>query len=437
VKKDIDEYHSGDTGLEIGGGSRFNRLRNLRTFSSLKNSVYRLYLYAMLGQMAAMNMQRMARSLLIYRLTGSTAILGGMALADALPMLFLSLFGGVIADRVQKKYVLLFGQACSAAVSLGVAVSLTLGYLSPERAGSWWILIAASVLQGAITGLVMPSRQAIIREIVDEEELLNAVSLNNMGMNILRLLAPALTGFLIDAFDFEAVYYVMTGLYLMATIFITLLPATSTIGISGGSALTGIKEGFQYLRHETTILVVLVFVLLSIVFSTPYQRLMPVFCDDILKVGGTAVGATGMGVLLSVSAVGAVIVSLILASLPNKKRGLILLASSLLMSLALVGFSFSTSWPLSLALIFFLGLGQTGQMTLASTLMQYYVDPEYLGRVMSILMMQYGLISFGTFFAGVLAETTGVQWAVGGFGMVIILLSIVALASVPRIRNLE
>ncbi len=118
-----------------GSTERFS-LRK-RTFSSFKNPVYRLFYGGMLGQMAAMNMQMIVGSLLIYRLTESPVILGAMSFAHAIPMLSLSLFGGVIADRVQKKYVMLIGQAAFAVVSLGVALTLTLGYLSVERAGSW------------------------------------------------------------------------------------------------------------------------------------------------------------------------------------------------------------------------------------------------------------------------------------------------------------
>ena len=419
-------------GMGMGGGGWRDTLRNLRTFRSFKNPVYRIYYGALLCQMAGMNMQMIAGLLLIYRLTGSAAILGAMSFANAIPMLSLSLFGGVIADRVQKKYVMLVGQAGSAVVVLGVALALTTGYLSPERAGSWWILVVSAVLQGTIMALMMPSRAAIIREIVSEEQLLNAVSLNNMGMNSLRLFAPALAGFLIDAFDFKSVYYTMAGMYFLAVVFIALLPLTSTITIRGQGILDSIKEGFKYLRQQTTILFVLVFMLLAIVLSMPYQMLMPIFCDDILKVG-----ATGMGVLMSVSGIGAIVGSLTLASMPNKKRGLILLASSLFLSMVLVAFAFSSSWPLSLGLVVFLGLGQTGLMTLSFTLIQYYVDPEYLGRVMSILMMQFGLTSFGTFAAGMIAENIGVQWAVGGFAMVLVLMSVLALVFVPRIRNLD
>jgi len=134
VKQEEYKPPSSDTGLETTGGGR-GGIR--QTFSSFKNPLYRLYYGGMLGQMIAMNMQGITASLLLYRLTGSAAILGVMSLASAIPMLVLSLFGGVIADRVQKKYVMLIGQAAFAVVSLSVALSLTFGYLSAERAGSW------------------------------------------------------------------------------------------------------------------------------------------------------------------------------------------------------------------------------------------------------------------------------------------------------------
>lgn len=416
----------------MGGGRGRISLRNLKTFSSLKNPVYRLYYAGMLGLRASINMQLMARSLLIYRLTGSAAILGMMSLAYALPMLFLSLFGGIIADRVQKKYVLLVGLVSSAAVSLGIALALALGYLSVEGGGSWWVLVVASLLQGSIMGLMIPSRQAIVPEIVSQEQLMNAVALDTLGMNTLRLLAPAATGFLIDAFDFKAVYYAMTGMYLMGAVFIAFMPLTSTIARRGGAALADIREGFKYVRHETTILLLLAFTLFAVLLSMPYIYLMAIFTEDILKVG-----ATGLGVLISVSGIGAMTGSLILASLPNKKRGLILLVSSVILGMALAIFSFSSSWPLSLALMVLVGLGQAGRMTMGNTLLQYYVEDSYRARVMSIYIMEFGLTSFGVFAAGLIAEAVGVQWAVGGFAMVLILLTILTLVFVPRLRKLD
>ncbi len=377
-------------------------------------------------------MQMMTRSLLIYRLTGSAAILGAISLAHAIPMLFLSLFGGVIADRMPKKNVLLIGQAGSALVSLGVAVPLTTGYLNADNTSSWWILVLSSLFQGVVMGLMMPSRQAIIYEIVSGEELMNAISLGSMGMNTLRLFAPAITGFLIDAFGFEAVYYTTTVLYLISGIFVLFLPRSRVAGSRGEGALTSIKAGLTYIRHETTILLVLVFALSAIVLAMPFMQLLPVFTEDILKVG-----ATGMGVLMSVSGGGAIVGSLALASLPNKKRGFMMLVSGLLLGLALAAFSFSSFWYLSIFLIAFVGLGQTAGMTLANTLIQHYVEDEYRGRVMSILLTQFSLMSFSTFIAGLISEIMGIQWAIGGLAMILILLSLIALIFVPRISKLD
>ncbi|MBI2288427.1 MAG: MFS transporter [Chloroflexi bacterium] len=129
--------------------------------------------------------------------------------------------------------------------------------------------------------------------------------------------------------------------------------------------------------------------------------------------------------------------SLILASLPNQKRGSMLLASGVVLGLSLVAFSFSRIWYLSLAIIIFVGLGQAGRMTLSNTLLQYYVKNEYRGRVMSMLQMEWAISSLGAFFAALLAESMGVQWAVGGFALVLALLSVLSFIFVPRLRKLD
>lgn len=338
----------------------------------------------------------------------------------------------MIADRVQKKYVLLAGLFGSGIVSLGIAITLTLGLLGEDQPGSWWILAAGSLLQGSIMGLMIPSRQAIIAEIVSDEELMNAISLDTMGMNALRLTAPALTGFLIDLLGFQSVYYTMTGMYFMGTVFLAFMPLTGRMTIKGGNAVAEIAEGFKYIKNETTILLLLLFTLVAVMFSMPYMMMMPIFADSVLKVG-----ASGMGVLVSIGGIGAIIGSLLFASLPNKKRGLMLLASSLFLGVSLASFSASTSWPLSLVLMVFVGFGQSGRMTLGNTLIQYYVEDEYRGRVMSVYMMEFGLTSFGTFAAGILAEKIGAQWSLGGFAGVLVIVSLLAIIFIPRIRKLD
>lgn len=418
----------GDVVTGPGGFS----VRKLRTFSSFENRVYRLYFAAMVGQMGALNMQMIARSLLVFRLTESPLTLGIIALSSSVPMLLLSLFGGVIADRLRKKYVLIAGQASSALVSLFIGLALALNVISFDRPGSWLILLAASVVQGIIMGFMMPSRQAMIREIVGQEQLMNATALNALGMNSLRLSAPAIAGFLIAVYGFQAVYFAMTGMYIVAVVFISRMPLTESAAVRGRGALADIRAGLGYIRQETTIFQLLVINLLIVLFSMPYLMLLPVFTEDILEVG-----AGGLGILVSVSGVGAIAGSIVLASLPNRNRGLMLIASAVVLGLALTGFSFSGTMALSLVFIFFVGLGQAGRLTLSSALIQYYVADAYRGRVMSVYMMEFGLSSFAVFLAALLSEGVGVQWAVGSFAIVLIFVAISMLIFMPRIRKLD
>jgi len=407
-------------------------LRNIRTFTSLKNPAFRLYLSNMLGYTGAMNMEMMARNYLIWRLTQSPTILGLKSLALAGPMLFFSLFGGVIADRVQKNHVLLVGQLLSGGISLAVALSLALGYLSAEHGGSWWILLVAAAFQGTVMSLVMPSRQVLLYEIVGGEEILNAVSLNTLAMNGMRIIGPALAGLFIYAFGFTTTYFVITGLYLASSLIIPLLPRSSPTALAGQGALSNIKEGLGYVRRETILLLILVFALVGILLATPYMTLMPIVADNIL-----GVGAAGLGTMMAFIGIGAIAGSLILASLPNKRRGLLLIMSTFVFSVALIGFAFSSSYHLSLVLLIVVGLGQSGLIAAATAILQDYSRDEYRGRVMSIFMMEVGLMGFAGFGAALLTEVIGVQLVIGGFAMALAVMSLLVLALVPRLRRLD
>jgi len=368
----------------------------------------------------------------MYRITGSPALLGTMALVSAFPMIFVSLFGGAIADRIPKKRVAIIGLLGSSALAIVVALLLSTGYISRDNPDSWMILVVTALLMGSLMGLMMPALQSIVAEIVAREELMNAVALNTMGMNILNLVAPGLAGFMIDAFDFHAVYFTMAGLYLCSALFISFLPATRQTTAGGGNILEEIRQGFRYIRKDRMILFVLGFSLMVTVLAMPYQQLLPIYVDDILKVG-----ATGMGVLMSVSGAGALVGSIILVSLPNKRRGIMLMASGLVAGMALVVFSFSATWALSLSVIIFIGLAHTFRMTIGSTLLQANAEPEYRGRVMSIFSMQWGFMSVCTFVAGILAEYIPVQWILGVLAMLLITLSALAIIFIPSIRRLD
>ena len=379
-----------------------------------------------------MNMQMVARSLLIYRISDSGIVLGLAALANAIPMILASLFGGALADRIQKKDVLLYTMIGSMLVSLAVAVSITNGYLSEDKPDSWWVLVITAVIQGTLMGLLMPSRQTIVSEIVEKEQVLNAVSLNMMGMNTFRILAPAATGFLIEATDFSIVYYISTGMYGMAAFCMFLMPKTAQVLSHGKSALADIVEGFRYMRGEKTMLLVLVATLFLMICGIPFMQLMPMVTEDVLDVG-----ASGMGILFSVSGVGAITASLTLASAPNRKRGIIMLINGIIMGVALIIFAASQIWILSIIAVWFIGLGQTGHRASGNSLAQNYTPPEYRGRVMSFMMMGLGFSSLGTFFAGVLADSVGIQWAMGSFAVMLVVASVALMILTPRLRRMD
>lgn len=417
-----------------GGGHGAISLKNLRTFESLKTPKFRLFYAAMLSQMAAMNMEMVARGLLIYEMTGSGTILGVMALANSLPMLFFSLFGGVAADRVHKKYLMIGGQAANSLLALSVALCITTSVLSADNDSGVWILIVASLFKGTVQGFMMPARQSIIPELVPVTQVMNALALNNLGMNLLRLLAPLLAGFAIAFWGYGAVYYIMTGLFISATLFSIPLPKTPFANIqkSQNRAVTDMANGFRYAAREGTIALILLFTLFVVLCSMPYMMLLPIFTEDILDVG-----EKGLGILVSVSGIGAIVGSLVLASLPNRYRGLMLIISSFILGAALVVFAFSTVWALSLAAIVFVGLGQAGRMTLSGALLQSYVSDEYRGRVMSIYMMEFGLTSLSVFAAGVLSDTIGIQWSIGGLAILLMIACVVTAVMSPKLRALH
>jgi MFS family permease len=224
----------------------------------------------------------------------------------------------------------------------------------------------------------------------------------------------------------------MTALNVSAIVFTALLPRIAPTQTRRRSVLAEAKQGLKYTLGHKTILLVLLFFIISILLAMPYMMMMPVFAKDILRVG-----PSGQGILMSMSGIGALAASLTLASLPSKRRGITLLMSNVLMGVALIVFAFSVSWPLSLGMMLLVGMGRIGNNTAGSALLQSHTDPEYLGRVMSIMMMSFGFSQVGTFFAGILAEGISAQWAIGGFAAALVLTSVGALLFVPKLRNLD
>jgi MFS family permease len=405
----------------------------LRMFSSLKSPTYRLYFFATIAHFAAMSMQIVSNPNLIYYLTGSRTLLGTMSLVGSLPMIIVSIFGGAFADRVRKKSLLIWGMSSLAVVSLLIAFALMSGALNKDNHASWWILVIASFLQGCIMGMMMPAIQAIIPELVSREQLMNAIAMNTLGMTTLNLLAPVVAGYVIgNNNNYETVYFVMTGCYLVALCCVFFLPKKENMIATGNKVLEDIRLGFRYIMKDPIILRILIFILVVTVLGMPFQQLMPIYTTDILKVG-----PPGMGVLMTLSGVGALAGSLFLAAMPGKKRGLMMLISGIVAGAALTVFSFSTVMGISMATMVFIGISQTFRNTIGGALLQTYTENAYMGRVMSIMNMQWGVMGLFTFVAGIASENTPIQWVLGGISMMLVLLTLIFTFTFKHVRKVE
>ncbi len=429
-----------------------------RTFESFQSPAYRWYWGGMMGQTAAMNMQMVARAWLVYELTDQYIMLGLMMLANAGPMLLLSLFGGVIADRMQKKRILLLGQAASAGVALSVAIAMFVGTISLEDGTGVGFLIATSAVHGLVMGFMMPSRQAIIPELVGTRRLMNAVALNAAGMNINRLAAPGAAGLLIALFGVQTVYLAMTGMYIMAIALIAMLPSTSTFTGRRG-AWADLVEGLRYVKSNTLVLALLTLTMLSVSLSMPIMPLMPAFAKDIQIVepgsydwiaslpliGGLLSGlpqlftesSFRLGLLMSISGVGSLVGSLLVASMRSRNRGAIFLWSTPALGLLLALYAFTSSFELALLVCVGIGLGQSARMALSNGLVQYSVDDEHRGRVMSFYMMEIGVSNVVVFAVAALAETIGLQWAVAGSALLLVPVALVYYLFIPSVHRLQ
>lgn len=423
---------AGLPGRERGSGR--GGLRGLRTFDSLQVPAFRWYLIASFGAFSAMTMQLLVTGYLVFVLTGSYAALGTVALADAAPGLLLTVYGGVIADRLPKRLVIQAGQITMAGIAIVIAVLLFLDVLQ------FWHLLVGAAAEGVVLALMMPSRQSMLPEVVGMDRLQNAVALNMGGMSAVRLFAPAAGGFLLAVTGAGYVYLVMAGFYLFSVVALFKVPAgsagasaaTAHAGSSRGGGLRDVIDGFRYLRTNRTVLVLLLVNLAIVLFSMPYMFMLPGYVLDVFERGPETIG-----MLSSVAAVGSLAGTFVIASMPSRRRGLLLLAGSFAMGVGLIAFTLTAAVWVAAGAMVIVAVGQTFRMSLGNVLVQAYVDDAYRGRVISIFMMQWALASLGTFVLGIVTSIIGPQAALQSMAGILLVLTAVVLLLVPRIRELD
>ncbi len=406
-------------------------VRGSGTFRALRHRNFRLFWWGQLFSLAGTWMQMAAQGWLVYRLTDSAFYLGLVGFARYFPVLLFSLIGGVVADRLPKRDLILLTQL------VAMIQAFLLAGLTATGAIQIWQIIALSALLGLVNAFDTPARQAFIVEMVGKEDLMNAIALNSSVFNSARIVGPLLAGVLVPTVG-ETGCFFLNGISFLAVLIglwrIDVL-SLSQAPLEGGesSIWLQLKEGLSYARRNATLLTLLALVGISSLFGLPYTTLMPAFARDVL-----GVGATGYGALLAAVGLGALSGALFLASRGSDwLKGRLFTLGNLLFPLGVLAFSLARSFVLSEILLVLVGFGFVLQNATANTLLQTIAKEGFRGRVMSLHALAFiGLSPIGDLQAGTVAHLAGVPLAVSLGALVCLGAALWALWRRPELRQL-
>jgi len=394
---------------------------------ALRSRSYRLFVAGQLISLVGTWMQMVAQSWLIYRMTGSAALLGLLGFAGQIPVFVLAPLGGVIADRVSRHRVLVTTQTTMMALAAALS-ALTLS----GRVQVWHLFALASLL-GIANAFDIPTRQAFVIEMVQREDLMNAIALNSSMVNGARVVGPAVAGVVVAAvgegwcFFLNAVSYVAV----IGALLLMRLPRRPR-ATPQASAWASIVEGFVFSWQTTPVRALLLLLGLVSLMGMPYSVLMPIFADRIL-----AGGPNTYGLLMSASGVGALAGAATL-TVRRHIRGLgrWVALSATGFGVSLIAFSFSRSLWVSALLLVPAGFCMMVEMAASNTLIQAMVPDRLRGRVMAVYSMMFmGMAPLGALIAGALAAPLGAPATVAIGGVACIAGGVVFGARLPTLRG--
>ncbi len=397
-------------------------------FRSLQYRNYRLFFSGQSISLVGTWIQRIATPWLVYHLSGSVFLLGVVGFAGQIPTFLISPFAGVLTDRWNKYHILIVTQI------LAMIQALVLAFLYLTGTIEIWHIVVLSVILGIVNAFDVPARQSLVINMVDKkEDLGNAIALNSSMVNGARLLGPSIAGLLI-AFAGEGYCFLINGFsYLFVLLFLFLMKIKlPEVKKKENHILKEFMEGFRYTFGSLPIRYMILLLALVSLMGMPYTVLMPVVAKEILHGGPHT-----FGFLMGASGIGALSGALYLASRRNVLGlGRIIPMAAATFGIGLVAFSFSGIFLISMILMIIIGLGMMLQMASSNTILQTIVDDDKRGRVMSFYTMAFmGTAPFGSFMAGTLAKTIGVQYTILMGGITCILGALIFARKLPEIRK--
>ena len=395
---------------------------------SLRHRNYRLLWIGTLISSSGDWMDQIALNWLVYQLSGSAVQLAILNLARLAPIFVFTLVGGVVADRWERRRLLFTTQF------VAMILAFILATLTVTGVVQIWMVILIAIGRGIVLSFNQPARQSLISELVPRDDLKNAIALNSATLNLTRVLGPTIGGVLIATVGVAGAFYLNAASFLAVLYALVLMrfpdrPPRKT----HGGMLAELAGGIGYLLKRPTLRTLVLLALVPMVLGMPYMTMLTVFASDVLKVGGG-----GLGVLTACTGTGAVIGALWVAGNAHRTRlGPLMFYGLMGFGAALVAFSLSPWFWLSVPALVAVGAGQQVYMSSNNALIQTNVEEEYRGRIVSTLFLNRSMVPLGTVLAGVGTQLFGVQatTAVMAAGLLLLAVSVSRLA--PTARELD
>jgi MFS family permease len=378
---------------------------------ALRHRNFQLFFSGQLISLIGTWMQSVSQSWLVYKLTGSGLLLGAVGFASQIPIFLFAPLGGITADRVNRRYIVISTQVAAMLLAFALA-ALTLLH----RVQVWHVFVLASLL-GIVNAFDIPGRQSFLVDMVGKEDLMNAIALNSSMFNGARVIGPAIAGILVAKIGEGWCFFANATSYIAVIIGLLLMRVHSPARASMASPLEHMLEGFRFVNRTAPIRALLLLLGLVSLVATPSVVLMPIFADKILHGG-----AKGLGILMGATGVGALLGTLTLAFREGVKglgRWVALCCAGF--GASLIVFSLSHRFWISVILLLPVGYCMMLQMACSNTLIQVMVPDALRGRVMAVYSMMFmGMGPIGALLGGALADRLGAQItvAIGGLASV-------------------
>jgi predicted MFS family arabinose efflux permease len=410
--------------------------RRVAMFRALSHRNYRVFWVGAFLSNSGTWMQAVAQGWLVLQLTNSAFWLGLDAFMATAPGFFLTLLGGVFADLLDRRRLLIYTQVVAGLAALALATLVWTDVVNR------WMILGFSFVTGCCMALASPSYLAMTFDLVGREDLANAIALNSSQFQLSRVVGPALAGIGFRLFGLAGCFYVI-GLSFIAVVvslrMVRLDKSTHATDAPSHSVKdrralwSDLIEGFRYVRNRPRVSSLLIMSSVNSLFGAPYFTFIPIYARDIFHLG-----ATGLAWLMGTAGAGAFCGAVFLAYLGDfRRKGWSVLSGSLAFGICVIGFALSKHLPLSFISLFCLGFALVTSVAVTNTLLQQLVTDRMRGRVMSMFILSFmGTMPIGNIIAGTASNHFGAPYTLAGGGLVITLFAVFMMMFNKRLRKL-